>query len=254
MTNLWIIERDVFGDEVELAKAVANNGDVPFLADRKDFENLISISDLPVNIPDFPVSNIRVRGSISFISSLRKFPGLKSVLYTFENYKCCHYYRHFKGHLLNENYVLLPVANRESVNLLAWKRVFVRPNAGGKMFAGFVYDFRPRKIWDELAYVDQDALMLVAEAQQLTAEWRVFMREDKPVDCSQYAGLPSIPHAHRDSIIERAYELGRLFQPDDFWSMDIAETPNGLKLIEINSFNCSAMYGCDKEKLVKAYA
>jgi hypothetical protein len=43
-----------------------------------------------------------------------------------------------------------------------------------------------------------------------------------------------------------------IWQPDDAFVLDIAETSEGFKIIEINCLNASGFYACEMDKVVIA--
>lgn len=43
-----------------------------------------------------------------------------------------------------------------------------------------------------------------------------------------------------------AKSYAQLYQPHDIFTMDLAETPEGVKIVEYNCWNGSGLYHCDK--------
>jgi hypothetical protein len=57
---------------------------------------------------------------------------------------------------------------------------------------------------------------------------------------------------HERDVIEYAQRMVDLWSPDVGFVMDVALTPEGFKVIEINCLNASGFYACDMGKVVNA--
>ena len=52
--------------------------------------------------------------------------------------------------------------------------------------------------------------------------------------------------------LDFADQMIRQWQPARAFVMDVAETPDGPKIIEINNINCSGFYACNMGRIVDA--
>jgi hypothetical protein len=60
------------------------------------------------------------------------------------------------------------------------------------------------------------------------------------------------PEEVEPRIIEFAQDCVDKSQPDDAFVLDVADTPEGLKIVEINNINSAGFYKGDMQKLVWA--
>lgn len=179
-----------------------------------------------------------------------------------DNLACTAYYAHFRPHLLNQRYTVLP--SREAVRqhdalyeaLGRGGEVFVRPDGCQKLFTGrrvrredFAAALGP-------ARYDPTTLVVVAEPRTIAREWRLVVAEGAVIAASQY---------QRDGVIEvapgcpaevSAFAAAALaaarWVPDDIFMMDVCESEGALWLLELNGFSCSALYECDPRVVVAA--
>jgi hypothetical protein len=56
---------------------------------------------------------------------------------------------------------------------------------------------------------------------------------------------PEIPKI----VLDTADEYAKLYEPAEIYTMDLAETPNGIKIVEYNCWNGSGLYKMDTKKL-----
>lgn len=139
------------------------------------------------------------------------------------------------------------------------KLFFVRPAADFKEFAGGLFTFAEAKFqWNKLEYSNGDlnfnTKIQVAEPKNILSEYRTIIVDRKVVTTSQYKKderfyLDSSVPAR---IVSFANEMAKLYTPAEIFTMDICELPNHkLKIIELNTFNCSGFYYCDFYEIVK---
>jgi hypothetical protein len=148
-----------------------------------------------------------------------------------------------------------------------WNWVFVRPTHDDKAFTGMVrskYDFRD---WQqqistiepgEFTPLHKDTVIAVAQEKKIYAEYRLFfVRKPYGFECvtgSQYKLGNDVTH---DENVPREVEyfasgMANSWAPTDAFVMDIATTPDGPKIIEINTINSAGFYAADPQKIVMA--
>lgn len=142
-------------------------------------------------------------------------------------------------------------------DLVQGDRIFVRPNSGFKTFTGLVI---PKHDWehelnamDQLTSVMPETLIVVAKPKELLGEFRFVVADGKVLTGSEYRWDNKLD-IRIDYPIE-CYELAKQvaehdWQPDFAYTCDVALTPNGAKVVELNSFCCAGLYACDLEKVV----
>jgi hypothetical protein len=124
--------------------------------------------------------------------------------------------------------------------------------------------FTQEKWWESLSSnlheSEDDALVVIAESQNVDDEYRFFIIDNKVVTGTQYR----IRFQHNESseypesaqkFVEQIIDNG--FKPDVAYVMDVGCVGNifdiaDYRVIEINSFSCSGMYLCDRTAIVQA--
>jgi hypothetical protein len=179
---------------------------------------------------------------------------------TFDNLACSVYYAHFGSHMLNRNYAFLPVAEalRRHDGLFSTfgrqDTVFVRPDSVDKSFSG--------KMVDRNAFVDllrQNAtdptlLVMVSEPQPIRFEWRLFIQYGKVFASSQYRlnGQTNVASNVPVSVIDFAETVLEqiTWRPASLFVIDVCDSNDELKIVELNSFSCSGQYAIDLQQYV----
>jgi hypothetical protein len=181
---------------------------------------------------------------------------------TFANLSCTAFHTHFGAFLLNRDYALLPCAeasrltDRIFARYAKDDRVFVRPDAVDKGFAGLLADrIAFHKALSEVAF-DPTTLVQVASPKTIHAEWRLIVANGLVIAGSQYrAGGQQKESADcPDEVVAFAAEvLGEVdWRPDLMFVMDVCDSEDGLRLVELNGFSCAAFYLADLPTVVKA--
>jgi hypothetical protein len=177
------------------------------------------------------------------------------------NLACSTYYAHFGPALLNRDYVLLPAAEalRLTDRLFARYardgRLFVRPDAVDKSFTGTLADRASfHRSLSAVAY-DPTTLVLVAVPKTIADEWRLVVAHGAVVAGSRYRtggeweAAAGFPNAVRDFAAAALQQAD--WSPDPLFIMDVCDTEDGLRLLELNSFSCSGHYLADLPTVVK---
>jgi hypothetical protein len=145
----------------------------------------------------------------------------------------------------------------------AMERFFIRPVLDNKSFAGTIMT------WHELEQFragvasiadEKDATLrlsdrvVMAPLTAIRAEYRIFVIGGELAAASRYKlgerveSSLQIP-AEVLAFAERAVEHWR---PNDAFTIDIAETDTGLKVIELNSANSAGFYACNVGQIIDA--
>lgn len=99
-----------------------------------------------------------------------------------------------------------------------------------------------------------NAVVVVARAKTIHYERRYFVIDGEIIASSQYraggrAEFSAYPDEEADAFVRRAIAG---FAPARAFVLDVAGTPDGLRVVEINCINSAAFYSCDVAKLVSA--
>lgn len=141
---------------------------------------------------------------------------------------------------------------------------FLRPVLDTKALAGTIMES-----WDEfeafrdgIARIHDDPeakmrltdVVVVAPLTSIEAEYRFFVIGGRIVTGSRYkhGDVVQSSSAVADEITSFAQQCADLWAPNDAFAMDIAVTPSGLRVIELNSANSAGFYACDLGCIVDA--
>lgn len=171
--------------------------------------------------------------------------------------------------ILNSDSIVQRLGDHFDLSGFEGSNVFVRPVLDSKTFNGEVkskYDFKDWQqtikfmeefMTDELVDIpmlNKDTIIAVASAKKIYSEYRLFVVNKKIVTGSQYQlGGKLITTANIDArVYHFATKMIYTWMPASAFVMDIADTPDGLKVIEINNINSSGFYAADPQKIIIA--
>jgi len=144
--------------------------------------------------------------------------------------------------------------------------VFIRPFKDDKIFTGMTMikeyyadwkrhltHFKPEDGFDPKS-LNAYTPVTVSSVKDIYSEHRFFVVDGKVVTGSTYKLGDTVKY---DSIIDQkivdfAQSMADRWQPADAFVIDIADTPNGLRVVEINTFGVSGFYYSDMFKVVDA--
>lgn len=92
--------------------------------------------------------------------------------------------------------------------------------------------------------------VVVAQAHEVDAEWRLFVVDGKIITASMYRPMSSayLP----DDVLAFAMSAIQGWTPAPIFTLDVGRAGQQLKIIECNCFNASRLYHADAGKLVRA--
>jgi hypothetical protein len=174
---------------------------------------------------------------------------------------CAAYYPHFEKYLLNRNRLILTgIAAIRSKDALftrfGWeRRVFARPTSVHKLFVGRVIAEEDFETALAPTRYDSETTVVIAEPREIDREWRLIVAGDEVIAASQYAesGVKSVSPQCPEEVLAFARRILAevCWRPDDLFMLDVAEADEKLYLVEINSFSCSWLYGCDFSRVIE---
>jgi hypothetical protein len=136
-------------------------------------------------------------------------------------------------------------------------RVFLRPDASDKDFNGGLVkrDFFNAWYGSALRFdPPPQSLVVVATPERLLAEYRLFVADGVVVTGSKYktgdlvCPEPDFP----GEAVQVAEAAAAAWSPERLFCIDVAETPNGFRIVECNPFNYSGVYESDLRLLTAA--
>lgn len=150
----------------------------------------------------------------------------------------------------------------EMAKVMPEREFFVRPMEDLKAFAGGVY-----RVIDMVDFmggmtgnfsVDPETEVTVSETKEILCEWRYFVVGGKIIDGSIYRragryGLTRrLVHEEDQDVLDEAQTFADKWLPSPCCVMDLALTPDGLRVVEFNTINSSGFYAHDIGKVVSA--
>lgn len=144
-----------------------------------------------------------------------------------------------------------------------WEPFFIRPPEDSKLFTGTVMSHAELEQWKKdtaevysngYTQLTPETEVMVASPRVIWAEYRLFVVNRKVVTGSQYrmGGRPYQNPVLPKIVLDFAKENIRQWVPDYAFCMDVADTPDGLKIIEVNCINSSGFYKSDVSKTIQA--
>ena len=277
---LWIVQKDLWDEAgyVTFVEAL-DRLDIEYLIIKPvPFTNRIMPADFDsfeqdINEVEEPfidtTQDIMAFGATS-LTRIAKARGWHPGTYMNENFT----YEKWSGgfgleNILNPDSIVQRLGDHFDLSGFEGSNVFVRPVLDSKTFNGEVkskYDFKDWQqtikfmeefMTDELVDIpmlNADTIIAVASAKKIYSEFRMFIVNRKIVTASQYQlGGKLITSADIDRrVYEFTHGMIQSWIPASAFVMDIADTPDGLKVIEINNINSSGFYAADPQKIITA--
>ena len=253
----WVVEHTVFSNQAnELLQTIKHLGHTVTIWD----DNM-----LHRNSPPWAKNEPTVfYGALGTAAALKSVEWSPKVFCDIQKLHCSSYYPRYKKYLLNQRYRILPAADlvrnkREIFDLFdSPNSVFVRPDSPLKEFAGRILSYEQLTLenLDHGFYYDDKHLpVLVVPTVEVGDEWRFVISQSKIISCSGYqpTDRSAIKNMPKDNVVEFCQTiLQTVTGPEELYVLDIVETQEGPKVLELNSFSCSDLYGADTTSIVNA--
>ncbi|MFN0198323.1 MAG: ATP-grasp domain-containing protein [Planctomycetaceae bacterium] len=176
---------------------------------------------------------------------------------------CSSYYEHAKRWLLHEKWafstVEAMVAEPTEIagKLARENQVFVRPDSPLKPFSGRVISLNNLTLesLDFGFYYDDSMIpVVIAPIKTILREWRFVVADREVVaGCAYNADDHSAMGGDVAPAMTMAIEIARKLEPPDpVYILDLCETDDGIRLLELNPFSGADLYSCDPDAVVFA--
>lgn len=255
----WLIEADVFGTSMEpLKQELRRRGIGHEIVHPRPFLNGVIPKIAGQSLG--PGARVVFSGTYPLMREIQlKHSWIPGGWCTIENFDCSEYYQHFSGYLLNEPFRILSIENALAQQKELFEQfgdqdqIFLRPTGMEKLFTGCCVsreDFA--SILHSVRYSNRS--VLVATPRQILREWRLIVCETAVITASQYradgdlcpaAGCPSECVQFVEELLTQV-----TWRPDPIFMLDVCETNDQLRVVELNSFSCSGFYRCDPRPTV----
>lgn len=242
----WLIQKNIIQNQEEYIKALKELN-IPFtlINTKKKFIKKLN-----------PKENYWAFGSVGLILKLYKSDLFsKSVDYHPIQFQFSTMLKYYKEKTLNYDAKILPL---KDINIEK-EPMFIKPNKGLKIFNGkimlpnYFKEFKKNIINNKMNF-DVNELMVISSKKFVNKEYRLFIVNNEIVSACQtmqYSYL-NLNKFVPEEIFNFAKELIEIWTPSNNFVLDIASTPKGLKVVEINCINSSGPYLCDIKKIIKA--
>lgn len=138
---------------------------------------------------------------------------------------------------------------------------FIRPAADGKLFTGAVLDRANAAAWceriqgsDGTRTIAPATPIVVSSVKPITSETRFVVVDGQVVTGSVYRRGRSVLYSPdvEPHVLGYARTMAARWTPDRVCVVDIADTPDGPRIVEFNNFNAATWYACDVSRIVQA--
>jgi len=202
--------------------------------------------------------DVFVFGSLKLARLSKKYGWDPGALVT-ENHDYEVYSKHYLNNLLN--YDSRIVKFNDDFEWFDFNH-FIRPCLDSKVFTGKVFfkaewlDFRHRQLTNgyEGTTLDENTLIQVASAKNLTQEVRCWVVDGKIITQSTYRRGSFLVYDNLvdQDAIDFAQSMVDIFQLAKTFVIDVGLTPDGWKIIECGSTSCAGFYDADMQKILMA--
>jgi len=138
---------------------------------------------------------------------------------------------------------------------------FVRPVDDAKAFAGRLFEWEEFADWQQgVAALGEEignsltsaTLVQVSSPKMIFQEVRCWVVEGRVVTASVYRRSSRVIYSSEvePRLIEFADALASEWSPEKAFCLDVCDTPEGLRVVEINTINSAGFYAADMQKLV----
>lgn len=140
---------------------------------------------------------------------------------------------------------------------------FIRPVFDTKSFTGYVSDWPSFTEWrdrivalpaEDNPTITPDTLVQVCTKKEIWSETRTWIVNGRIVTASGYK-VGTIKRYTRPNEVDQritdfAEECAGIWCPNKAFVLDVADTPDGLKIVEINNLNSAGWYKADLQRLI----
>lgn len=277
----WVIEKGLFPEyENKLINEIRKSGNYSFIIDDNKHYNEIEFQDMMDE--QFLASDIVMfYGSLQLGRRMLRNSYYPGIYLTLPNYETYRYYSSFGNELLNSDYIMFPlndvmrnldiVRNRFPISHDKNHELFIRPTNGFKSFAGqmiSIHNFTNEfdLLCKSYGGLSMDDLVILSSSKNIAEEYRFVIVDGEVITGSIYFDSENIgthdPHYDKvinliddkhSGLLEYVNSVKNNYIPDKSFTLDITKLQDGTyKVIEINSFCCASLYGCDLSLVVEA--
>jgi ATP-grasp domain, R2K clade family 3 len=157
---------------------------------------------------------------------------------------------HWGEHMLNHDAIFGPIATIVPPE----GGFFIRPDEDSKSFAGTIMHAEDFNNWrkDLMAIegwtsIPPETIVMISTFKTIWSEYRCSVVNGRVVTASRYKTGRTVAYSSDvgDRIINFANDRVQEWNPRIAFTLDVADTPDGLKIIETNAISSSGFYALD---------
>lgn len=203
-----------------------------------------------------------IYGSLQFVAQHKSLPILPGAYFQPNALQCSVYTNQIPAKLLlNENSIMATfgdVCRRpDFFKSIFGPQVFVRPNSSQKIFSGCLLNDWDSELsaMSQTSSVTDETIVVLSAPQTILSEHRMFVVNREVITATQYQKDGAVnlsSHSPKDAW-DLAEQMANLqWQPDIAYVCDVAITPHGAKIVELNAISTSGWYLADIPALTHA--
>lgn len=203
-----------------------------------------------------------IYGSLQFVAQHKSLPILPGAYFQPNALQCSTYTNQIPpALLLNENSVMATFGDLRRrpafFKSIFGAQAFIRPNSSQKVFSGCMLNNWNEELsaMSQTTSVTDDTIVVLSAPQTIVSEHRLFVVNREVVTATQYQqdGDVHLRSTSPQQAWDVAQQMADLeWQPDIAYVCDVAITPNGAKIVELNAISTSGWYLADIPKLSHA--
>ncbi|MFT3709399.1 MAG: ATP-grasp domain-containing protein [Archangium sp.] len=250
----WVLQNDIFDEAGWRAlRDALERLELPF-----SVHKVVPFVGELIPAPQLSTDNVICMGSYS-MRHVAKRERWSPGVFDLEPFDFRAQLAHWGEHLLNAHSVVTRFADVRFVN----DEHFVRPVSDSKVFAGKVMTRAEFEPWqrsvcqlgeDDGSTMTSDTLVQLAMPRVVHAEYRCWIVKGELVTASLYKrGQRAFASADVPESM-KVYARARVaeWQPHEAFVLDVCETEDGPRVVEINTLNAAGFYAADMQRLVAA--
>lgn len=255
----WVVDKYIFEDNETPIETFKKLGIEIYEYDYIPF--LVNNTEIPFSENDEPIV------VYSTINAARRIPHYYGHYLNEQLMACNVYMSLFDTHpdnFLNQDHLFCTFQKLKDdydfyYDLFKKDSLFFRPNNGVKEFTGGVIHrenmMRELEAMEYMYNISPESMILVSTPKKIHEEARFLIGNGEIIASSRY----QIKGKHKtdtnvaqtsidfvETVLRQSY-----WRPAELFCLDVAETDNGPKIIELNSFSCSGWYAMDAEYVIR---
>lgn len=249
----WILQNNLFNEDAyQVLLDTLERMELPY-----SIHKVVPFVGELVPEPELTHDNVICMGSYSMRHAADKY-GWEPGVFDLEPENFTVQLQHWGEHMLNADAQVCAFKDAVVEEL-----AFIRPIEDSKVFAGRVFDAKEFHDWQIKVCVleedygnslTKDTLVQICSPKVIFAEYRFWIVKGKIITKSLYKRGDKVMYS--SDVDERfdEYVKQRIaeWEPHEAFVIDVCDTPDGIKIVEINTLNSCGFYAADIQKLVDA--